>query len=435
VNAGVYGISIDTPFTLEVFAQQNNLNFPLLSDANREAIRAFEVVWPDLAGVRDVGSRAVIVLNGAGDVVYRWVGENPCLRPPLAGGGTGSTTCTACCGSERRTAYHNRAAGAVTYARNSCRYLPNRPIPVILCAMMDRETDVQSCRVCAVAGSGPRRVHRAAVRLWVTMVVVVVAPFLSSHANPRPGIAAAAAAGCGILGPAVTGAVRLGRPYVHLAFEALAADRATLAGLGPQVPSAVLSTIAEQHSAYMAAIGTWSDGDPAGTILDRVHAAGLNAVYAGQNVVTELASDVPSAVATGEAFFAQEAVSGGPHWDNIVNPHHRFVGIGIAVTGAPGAYTIYLTQVFSDAGGCAAAGTPLQGLSTAAAQSIPLHAGQLVHPTVDVLELRTEPGGRVIEQLSTTSQLKVLGTLEGWVHVKALATDLFGWVFGGMVSA
>src|SRR5215470_15525141 len=66
VNAQVYGISIDTPFTLKVFAEQNRLTFPLLSDANREAIRAFDIVWPDLSGVRDTSKRAVFVLNPTG---------------------------------------------------------------------------------------------------------------------------------------------------------------------------------------------------------------------------------------------------------------------------------------------------------------------------------------------------------------------------------
>ncbi len=82
LDARVYGISIDTPFTLEVFGQQNGLTFPLLSDANREATRAFDVVWPDLAGVREISNRAVVVLDGDGEVVYRWVGENPGQEPP-----------------------------------------------------------------------------------------------------------------------------------------------------------------------------------------------------------------------------------------------------------------------------------------------------------------------------------------------------------------
>ena len=34
----VYGISVDTPFTLKEFAKQNALTFDLLSDFNKEAI-------------------------------------------------------------------------------------------------------------------------------------------------------------------------------------------------------------------------------------------------------------------------------------------------------------------------------------------------------------------------------------------------------------
>ncbi len=82
VDAHVYGVSIDTPFTLDVFAKQNGLTFPLMSDANREAIRAFDVIWPDLGGVRETANRAVIVLDAAGEVTYRWVGENPGQEPP-----------------------------------------------------------------------------------------------------------------------------------------------------------------------------------------------------------------------------------------------------------------------------------------------------------------------------------------------------------------
>jgi hypothetical protein len=316
------------------------------------------------------------------------------------------------------------------------RYLPNRLTPAILSAMMYMQRDVQSCQVRVCAGIGPRGTRRVTVRLRMATLILAILPFLGIHGSFRTGQAAASAhTGCGTVGPAVSEAVQWGRPYVHLAFEALAADRASLAGLGPQILSSVLSSIAEQHSAYMATIGTWSDGDPAGTILDRVRAAGIDATYAGQNVVTEQAVDVPTAVAAGEAFFAREAGTGGPHWDNIVNPHHRFAGIGIAVTGSPGAYTIYLTQVFADAGGCSPSSTSAPTFSTAAAQSTSLYLGQIVHPTVNVLELRTEPDGRVIGQLNSDDQLKVLGTLEGWVHVKALSSGLFGWVFGGLVTA
>ncbi len=81
-HAQVYGISIDTPFTLKVFAEQNQLTFPLLSDANREATHAFDVAWDDLSGVRDTSNRAVFVVDGDGTVAYRWVAEKPGNVPP-----------------------------------------------------------------------------------------------------------------------------------------------------------------------------------------------------------------------------------------------------------------------------------------------------------------------------------------------------------------
>ena len=43
VNAQVFGISADPPFALKAWADQNNLNFTLLSDFNREAINAYGV--------------------------------------------------------------------------------------------------------------------------------------------------------------------------------------------------------------------------------------------------------------------------------------------------------------------------------------------------------------------------------------------------------
>jgi peroxiredoxin len=84
LDAQVYGISIDLPMTLKAFAEQNGLNFPLLSDCNREAIRAFDVVWPLLSGVvRDTANRAVIIVDGEGTIVYRWVAEEPGNEPPF----------------------------------------------------------------------------------------------------------------------------------------------------------------------------------------------------------------------------------------------------------------------------------------------------------------------------------------------------------------
>ncbi|HVC81918.1 MAG TPA: redoxin domain-containing protein [Chloroflexota bacterium] len=85
LNAKVYGISVDLPYALQAFGEKNNLSFPLLSDMEREAIRAFDVVWPLLGGVvKEVASRAVFVLDAEGNIVYRWVGNSPANEPPYS---------------------------------------------------------------------------------------------------------------------------------------------------------------------------------------------------------------------------------------------------------------------------------------------------------------------------------------------------------------
>ena len=56
-NATVYGISVDTPFTFKEFAKQNALTFDLLSDFNKDAITKFDVVNPDMLGLKGI-SRA-----------------------------------------------------------------------------------------------------------------------------------------------------------------------------------------------------------------------------------------------------------------------------------------------------------------------------------------------------------------------------------------
>ena len=76
LDAAVYGVSVDLPYSLKEFAEKQKLTFPLLSDANRQAIRAFDIVWPKLAGViENAATRSVFVIDGKGQVVYRWVAE------------------------------------------------------------------------------------------------------------------------------------------------------------------------------------------------------------------------------------------------------------------------------------------------------------------------------------------------------------------------
>lgn len=268
------------------------------------------------------------------------------------------------------------------------------------------------------------------VLLALSFLALASAPH-SAHAGSA---GRAVATDCPAIDRTTDPAVVAGHPYLGLAFNDLMRDRARYADMGPLRRSAVLTAIAERHSAYMESISSWSDGDPDGTILERVQAAGIPAVYAGQNVVTSSGATVAEAIQGGEAFFAREADGGGPHWDNITNPNHHAVGIGIALLGGPGAYTIYLTQVFADSGGCGQASEAATFAD--ASQTTPtLHTGMVVHPTVDDLQLRSEPRGQVIGHLDTHDSLKIIDLEGNWAQVQVLGSQNYGWVFTTFVDA
>jgi peroxiredoxin len=81
-NAQVIGISVDSPFALKAFAAAQGLQFPLLSDFNREASRAYGVLNDNLLGVfQGVANRAVFVIDRDGKVAHAWVSEDPRVQP------------------------------------------------------------------------------------------------------------------------------------------------------------------------------------------------------------------------------------------------------------------------------------------------------------------------------------------------------------------
>ena len=69
----VFGISTDTFFTLKAWADQQGFNFPLLSDYNKDVIRRYGVVNPDMIGLKDIAKRAVFVIDRDGIVRHRQV--------------------------------------------------------------------------------------------------------------------------------------------------------------------------------------------------------------------------------------------------------------------------------------------------------------------------------------------------------------------------
>jgi len=67
-KAQVYGISVDTFFTLAAFKKDQNLNFPLLSDFNKEVIQAYGAFNPDMIGLKGIAKRSTFVIDKDGVV-------------------------------------------------------------------------------------------------------------------------------------------------------------------------------------------------------------------------------------------------------------------------------------------------------------------------------------------------------------------------------
>jgi peroxiredoxin len=80
-KAQVYGISVDTFFTLKAFQDNQKLTFPLLSDFNKGVIRDYGVFNEDMIGLKGIAKRAVFVIDKDGVVRYREVLEDARNEP------------------------------------------------------------------------------------------------------------------------------------------------------------------------------------------------------------------------------------------------------------------------------------------------------------------------------------------------------------------
>src|SRR5438270_857829 len=70
LNADVIGISVDSPFSQEAWAQKEKINVKLASDLNKQVIKQYDVVFPMLAGAGDTAARAAFVIDKNGVVQY-----------------------------------------------------------------------------------------------------------------------------------------------------------------------------------------------------------------------------------------------------------------------------------------------------------------------------------------------------------------------------
>ena len=70
LGADVIAVSVDSPFAQLAWAKQEKITITLASDLNKTVIKAYDVVFPMLAGVGDTAARAAFVIDKAGVIQY-----------------------------------------------------------------------------------------------------------------------------------------------------------------------------------------------------------------------------------------------------------------------------------------------------------------------------------------------------------------------------
>lgn len=84
-NAQVFGISVDSVFTLGKFKEEQKLNFPLLSDFNKEVSTAYEAIYSNwILDMKGVSKRSAFVIDKEGIVKYAEVLESAGDLPNFA---------------------------------------------------------------------------------------------------------------------------------------------------------------------------------------------------------------------------------------------------------------------------------------------------------------------------------------------------------------
>lgn len=77
LNAEILAISVDSPFTLGKFKEDQNLPFPLLSDFNKTASIAYGTIYEEFVlGLKGVSKRSAFVVNTDGTLAYAEVLES-----------------------------------------------------------------------------------------------------------------------------------------------------------------------------------------------------------------------------------------------------------------------------------------------------------------------------------------------------------------------
>jgi glutaredoxin-dependent peroxiredoxin len=81
INAKVVGISVDSPFAIGKFKEDENLPFDMASDFNKDAMTKYGAKYDEFIGLLGVAKRSAFVIGKDGKIVYAQVNDDPKQLP------------------------------------------------------------------------------------------------------------------------------------------------------------------------------------------------------------------------------------------------------------------------------------------------------------------------------------------------------------------
>lgn len=77
LNAQILAISVDSPYTLAKWKEEQQFNFPLLSDFNKTVSKKYDTIYKEFAlGLKGVSKRSAFVVDSEGTLRFIEVLEN-----------------------------------------------------------------------------------------------------------------------------------------------------------------------------------------------------------------------------------------------------------------------------------------------------------------------------------------------------------------------
>lgn len=81
LDAEMIGVSVDSPFVNQRFAEECGAPFPIVSDFNRTTVDDYGVRNDDYFGLVGVANRSAFVIDREGTVVYSWMSVDSSVLP------------------------------------------------------------------------------------------------------------------------------------------------------------------------------------------------------------------------------------------------------------------------------------------------------------------------------------------------------------------